>query len=58
MPDPEELEDGIEQEMRSQVAHNLAAGIVRLTGDGNFQYSKRGLVFLWGQFVKDMVRLC
>ncbi len=58
MPDPEEIEDSIEQEMRNQVEHNLAAGIIQLTGDGHFQYSKRGLVFLWGQFIKDMVRLC
>ncbi len=58
MPDPEEIENAIEQEMRGQVDHNLAAGLIRLTGDGHFQYSKRGLVFLWGQFIKDMVRLC
>jgi hypothetical protein len=58
MPDPEEIENSIEQEMRTQVDHNLAAGFIRLTGDGYFQYSKRGLVFLWGQFIKDMVRLC
>jgi len=48
----------VETEMRDQVKHNLAAGIIQLTGDGKFQYSRRGLVFLWGQFVKDMVRLC
>jgi hypothetical protein len=58
MPDPEEIEDGVETEMRTQVEHNLAAGIIELTGDGNFQYSRRGLLFLWGQFIKDMVRLC
>lgn len=58
MPDPEEIENSIEQEMRKQVDHNLEAGIIRLTGDGHFQYSKRGLFFLWGQFIKDMVRLC
>lgn len=58
MPDPEEIEDSIEREMRLQVDHNLAAGLIKLTGDGHFQYSKRGLVFLWGQFIKDMVRLC
>ena len=58
MPDPEEIEDGVEAEMRKQVEHNLAAGIIELTGDGHFQYSKRGLFFLWGQFVKDMIRLC
>jgi len=58
MPDPEEIEDGIEQEMRRQVDHNLTVGIIRLTGDGHFKYSTRGLFFLWWQFVKDMIRLC
>lgn len=58
VPDPEEIEQAIETEMRRQVEHNLQSGIIRLTGDGHFQYSKRGLVFLWGQFIKDMVRFC
>mgnify|MGYP000442273470 CR=1 FL=1 len=58
IPDPEEIETTIEAEMKRQVDHNLATGIIRLTGDGHFQYSKRGLVFLWGQFLKDMVRFC
>ena len=58
IPDPEEIEQMIEAEMKRQVEHNLATGIIRLTGDGHFQYSKRGLFFLWGQFIKDMVRFC
>ena len=58
IPDPEEIEQSIEREMRKQVEHNLATGIIRLTGDGHFQYSKRGLIFLWGQFLKDMLRFC
>lgn len=58
VPDPEALENEIEREMRAQVEHNLTAGIIELTGDGHFKYSKRGLMFLWGQFVKDMIRLC
>lgn len=58
MPDPDEIEDLIEKEMRSQVSHNLERGIIRLTGDGHFRYSARGLFFLWGQFLKDMVRFC
>ncbi len=58
MPDPEEIEDSIEREMRQQVDHNLSAGLIKLTGDGHFQYSNRGLFFLWGQFLKDMIRLC
>ena len=58
MPDPDEIEDSIETEMQTQIRHNLKAGIIRETGDGHFEYSFRGLLFLWGQFVKDMVRLC
>lgn len=57
VPDPEDVADALEREMRKQVEYNLAAGIIRLTGDGHFKYSKRGLIFLWGQFIKDMVRL-
>ncbi|MCW1924281.1 hypothetical protein OKA05_17075 [Luteolibacter arcticus] len=58
MPDPDEIEHAIEDEMKFQIRHNLEAGIIRATGDGHFEYSFRGLMFLWGQFVKDMVRLC
>lgn len=58
MPDPEKIEETIEGEMRRQLDHNLNTGIIRLTGDGHFQYSRRGLLFLWGQFIKDMVRFC
>lgn len=58
VPDPEEIESSIELEMRRQLDHNLSTGIIRLTGDGHFQYSNRGLLFLWMQFIKDMVRFC
>ncbi len=58
MPDPEEIEQSIETEMRDQVDHNLRAGIIQLTDDRHFRYSRRGLIFLWGQFIKDMIRLC
>lgn len=58
IPDPDEVEDEIESEMKRQIDHNLTKGIIRLTGDGHFRYSFKGLVFLWRQFIKDMVRLC
>jgi hypothetical protein len=58
MPDPDEIEHAIEDEMKFQIRYNLEAGIIRATGNGHFEYSFRGLMFLWGQFVKDMVRLC
>lgn len=58
MPDPERIEGEIEDEMRAQVEHNLRSGIILPDGERHFRYSSRGLLFLWGQFVKDMVRLC
>jgi hypothetical protein len=58
VPDPEAVEASIEGEMQRQVQHNLTSGIIRMTNDGHFVYSKRGLLFLWGQFIKDMVRFC
>lgn len=58
MPDPDEIESSIEAEMKCQIRHNLEAGIIRQVGESHFEYSTRGLFFLWGQFVKDMVRLC
>lgn len=58
IPDPDEVVKEIEGEMRRQIDHNLDKGIIRLTGDGHFRYSLKGLFFLWRQFIKDMVRLC
>lgn len=58
IPDPERIEETVEEEMRRQIQHNLACGIIRHASDGHFCYSKRGLIFLWGQYLKDMVRFC
>ena len=58
IPDPDQLEQEIESELRSQIDHNLKSGIIKLTGDGHFRYTLRGLFFLWRQFIKDMIRLC
>jgi hypothetical protein len=56
--DPEHLDDWIEQEMQKMIEHNLDCGIIEFAGDGSFCYSTRGLFYLWGQFIKDMVRFC
>lgn len=58
VPDPDEVVNEIEGEMRSQIDHNLSKGIIQLTGDGHFRYSFRGLFFLWRQIIKDLLRLC
>lgn len=55
--DPAEIRPLLEKELRLQIDHNLDQGLIRLSGNGTFRYSWRGLVFLWCQFLKDMVRL-
>ncbi|MFK7910640.1 MAG: hypothetical protein AB8F34_08555 [Akkermansiaceae bacterium] len=58
IPDPDNLEEEIEHEIKRQIDHNLQQGVISLTGDGHFRYTARGLFFLWRQFVRDMIRLC
>ncbi len=58
IPDPDQLEEEIEHELRRQIDYNLQQGIIRLTGEGSFRYTLRGLFYLWKQFIRDMIRLC
>ena len=39
-----------------QVDHNLDKGFLKLTGNGTFSYSYKGLFYVWLQAVKDMIR--
>jgi len=55
--DPDELDELTEKEMRDQVDHNLDRGLLKLSGNGTFCYSWKGLFFLWYQSIKDMIRL-
>ncbi len=52
------IEAQMEEDTRRQIEHNLASGLIaKSSDDTTFRYSWRGLFFLWGQFVKDMVKL-
>lgn len=52
------IEAQMEEDTRRQIEHNLATGLIaKSSDDTTFRYSWRGLFFLWGQFVKDMVKL-
>jgi hypothetical protein len=50
------MQEQLQLETRQQVDHNLSVGLIALSGEGTFRYSWRGCIFLWVQFVKDMVR--
>ena len=47
----------MQNEMREQVEHNLACGILKRDGEEMIRYSVRGMVFLWFQFLRDFGRL-
>ena len=55
--DAEGMQTEIQNDLQKQVAHNLATGVLRKTGAGQVQYSWRGLMYLWLQFLRDLVRL-
>lgn len=57
-PDPDQIDELVEEEMEEMIAYNLERGIIEYSDEECFRYSKRGLFFLWGQFIKDMLRLC
>ena len=55
--DPEKIQTEIQQDLRAQVAHNIARGVLRRDSGGAIRYSWRGLFFIWFQFLRDLVRL-
>jgi hypothetical protein len=54
----EHLDELLEAELDETIAYNIEKGIIEFAENNSFCYSKKGLFFLWGQFIKDMVRLC
>lgn len=55
--DPEKIQAEIQKDLRSQITHNIAAGVLTQTASGDVRYSWRGLFFIWFQFLRDLVRL-
>ena len=52
-----DLHQQLNDETRTQIEHNLKEGVIAMEGDDRFRYSWRGLFFLYGQFVKDLVKI-
>ena len=53
----EGIRDRVQGEMREQVDHNLACGILKREDGNMIRYTVRGMVFLWFQFLRDFGRL-
>jgi hypothetical protein len=55
--DDERIEFEIENDLREQIAHNIQKGVLTSTPGGEVKYSWRGMIYLWCQFLLDLVRL-
>ena len=55
--DPDAIQVEIQKDLRAQIAHNLAIGVLKQDAAGAVRYSWRGLLFIWLQFLRDLVRL-
>jgi hypothetical protein len=54
---PEQIELGIQRDMETQIAHNIAKGLLLPAEEKTVRYSWRGMLFIWFQFLRDFVRL-
>ena len=52
----DDLPLAIQKDLRAQIQHNVAVGVLTPAGDGAVRYSWRGLFFIWLQFLRDLVR--
>jgi hypothetical protein len=55
--DPDCIQAEIQRDLRAQITHNLAVGVLKQDSSGAVRYSWRGLLFIWVQFLRDLVRL-
>src|SRR3954468_10379585 len=55
--DEERIQLEIERDLRDQIAHNIDKGVLKETSEGEVKYSWRGMLYLWCQFLVDLVRL-
>ena len=55
--DPDAIQLDIQKDLRAQITHNIASGILKQNATGEIRYSWRGMFFIWMQFLRDLVRL-
>jgi hypothetical protein len=55
--DEEQIENEMEKDLRDQIEHNIHKGVLKQTAAGEVKYSWRGMIYLWCQFLVDLVRL-
>jgi hypothetical protein len=55
--DEDRVQTEVENDLRDQIAHNIERGVLTQTPDGDVKYSWRGMIYLWCQFLLDLIRL-
>jgi hypothetical protein len=55
--DDERIQSEIERDLRDQIAHNIEKGVLKSANEREVKYSWRGMIYLWCQFLLDLVRL-
>ena len=55
--DPDTMQQEIQKDLRAQINHNIATGVLTQNAAGEIRYSWRGMFFIWVQFLRDLVRL-
>jgi len=55
--DDDRIQAEIENDLREQIKHNVEKGVLKSVDEREVKYSFRGMVYLWCQFLLDLVRL-
>jgi hypothetical protein len=53
--DPEAVQMLVEQDAAALVSHNLKCGVLAPADEGKVRYTLRGCLFLWSQFIRDLI---
>ena len=54
--EPSQMQNLLQNDLRSQISHNVAAGLLALETDGKVRYTWRGLFYVWLRFLWDLIR--
>jgi len=54
--EPDAVRLSVERDMESQMQHNLREGLLEPEGEEHGRYSWRGMLFLWWQVLRDILR--
>ena len=54
--DPSQIQNLLQNDLRSQISHNVAAGLLAPATEGKVRYTWRGLFYIWLRFLWDLIR--